>query len=53
MSVNVFRDPTMKVPEKDSRIMRVSFTHEETGARLSHLPKSAQVKNENSIEHVK
>lgn len=53
MSTNVFHDPTAKVPTKDGRIMRVDFGSSETGARTSHLPKTEQVKNSNSIEHVK
>lgn len=53
MSTNIFHDSTSKVPTKDGRIIRIDFDRSETGARLSHLPKSEQVKNGNSIEHVK
>lgn len=53
MAVNIFHDPTKKLPEKDPRIVKIDFETSDLGARKSHLPTSAQVKNSNSIDHVK
>ncbi len=53
MSVNIFHDPTKKLPDKDPRIVKIDMETSDIGARKSHLPKSAQVKNQNSIDHVK
>lgn len=53
MAANIFHDPTKKLPDNDPRIVKIDMDKSDLGARKSHLPTSAQVKNSNSIDHVK
>jgi len=51
MKGDVFNNPTSKIPQNDSRVVRVPFEKEDLGARKSFLPKN--IKNNQSIQHVK
>lgn len=51
MSVNVFYNPTMKVPKDDKQIVRVNMEQDDLIGRKDHLPN--QYKSEVlSIQHV-
>lgn len=49
---NLFRASESKIPENDSRIVRVPFEESQVGARKGFLPKLAK-RREMSIVHVK
>ena len=49
--VNIFRDPTTKVPTSDAQIVRVDMEQQEIGGRKSHLPPK-HVESDMSITHV-
>lgn len=38
MAVNIFSDPTKKVPTGDAQIVRVDMEQQDIGGRKSHLP---------------
>ena len=47
---DIFHDPTRKLPEKDSQIVRVDMEEQQIGGRKSHLPN--QQKNDMTVQHV-
>lgn len=49
---NLFQEPTSKVPEGDSRIVRVPFEEVIPGATKRHMPKLSK-RDSMSIVHVK
>lgn len=49
--VDVFKNPTTKLPTSDAQIVRVDMEQLEIGGRKSHLPKSS-TSPELSISHV-
>lgn len=49
--VDVFKNPTTKLPTSDAQIVRVDMEQLEIGGRKSHLPKSS-TSSELSISHV-
>jgi hypothetical protein len=51
MSVDIFRNPTMKLPKSDKQIVRVDMEQDDIQGQKSHLPN--QYKSEIlSIQHV-
>ena len=40
--MNIFQDPTRKVPTSDSQIVRVDMEQQEIGGRKSSLPASSK-----------
>jgi hypothetical protein len=51
MAVDIFRNPTMKLPKSDQQIVRVDMEQDDLIGRKDHLPN--QMKSEIlSIQHV-
>ncbi len=48
--VNLFKNDTMKVPKKDSMIVRVDMEQQDIGGRKSHLP-NAEDNEDMEVEH--
>ena len=49
--MDIFKDPTRKVPTQDEQIVRVDMKQQGIGGRLSHLP-SAGRSEHMGISHV-
>lgn len=52
MATNVFHTPETRIPDGDSRVIRVPFEESQVGARKGHLPKLTK-RPAMSIVHVK
>jgi hypothetical protein len=51
MAVDIFRNPTMKLPKSDKQIIRVDMEEDQIQGQKQHLP--GQMKSEIlSIQHV-
>lgn len=50
--MNIFQDPTKKVPESDAMIVRVSMRQNEIAGRTDNLPSQSPQSAPMSISHV-
>ena len=48
--VNIFQEPTKKMPKQDSQIVRVGMEESQIAGRKDHLPKAQA--SVNSLSHV-
>jgi hypothetical protein len=49
--VNIFHNPTSKIPTSDSQVVRVDMEQQDIGGRKSHLPPKEKA-TDMSIVHV-